>query len=212
MKATHLCSLVAIPTLMLASSGWAEPINSQSSKLDIILLVVGAWGLHLATLFGALSVLLLVVAFIGYRHGKKARATVLTASMLLVLSIGLVIIRTWLITFFDDTSDRPCGTYDVATALDTLPCTLTGSFVSSDSLIEHIEALCEKSSEVGEADAHCRECFHRAGRKGLDALQTLVGFEMLESQSLDDFRASLLHAENDACENSPQEVTKGISE
>jgi hypothetical protein len=203
MERRYYPPLLIASTLMVLSPCWAEPIHSELSEVEFMLWgLAGPWISVAIALCAGFGICTLLFAFMCYIRSKTARKPLLTGAISLALAVGLFIIQGWARRLPEIFSNQPCASDEISAVLDNLPCSVSGAFVSADSLTEYIESLCQRNPEDGATEKSCHRCFEQAKRDGIEVLTTLIKFQILEPQSLDDFRDSMTHAEVNSCESS----------
>jgi hypothetical protein len=95
-----------------------------------------------------------------------------------------------------------CSLQQISDALNQLPCEVDGAFVSPESLVTNISALCDYTVTADE----CHICFAKGGHKTLPAFKTLVKLRMLPPTSFPEFMAKLIEAEAITCAAKPAQI------
>lgn len=88
-----------------------------------------------------------------------------------------------------------CTLDQISQALNSLECTVTGAFISAESLVKTISDTCTTAAD---ADL-CHACFRKNGGKLGPAVKALVKSKVLAKSEASAFRISLVTAEETIC-------------
>lgn len=88
-----------------------------------------------------------------------------------------------------------CTLDQISQALNSLECTVAGSFISAQSLVKAISDTCSTASD---ADL-CHACFRKNGGKVGPAVKALVKVKVLAKSQASAFRIALVTAEETIC-------------
>lgn len=88
-----------------------------------------------------------------------------------------------------------CTLDQVSEALNTLPCTVSGAFVSPATFLKTITATCAPKANA----ETCHACFRKHGGKAGPVVKALIKIKVLPRAALSQFRIGLVTAEEATC-------------
>ena len=97
-----------------------------------------------------------------------------------------------------------CSLDQISQALNSLECSVAGTFISADSLAKNISDVCTLTTD---ADL-CHVCFRKNGGNLGPALKTLVKLKLLEKSQASAFRVAWTTAEKTICSAKKASIKK----